>query len=772
LTLERSGPGDFSRRVPDYFGIAAMGLLAYLVMAGDYLLRDSIPVAIAFDAAIGIGLVVLYVVRLRGRGDRLDGLLVVALVLFTVTAALSAFPRQSFDSALVALAYVAGLFIARDVLARPSARRILIAALVALSVTLTVIAAVSWLGLYLRWWSLTGWSVVPPLGMNLPSSPWGHRHDLAILLAMLYPAWWVGRIRLLRATAAVAIGLVDLALIIIGGSRMVWIAIVVATALLAAPWLYRQLRRNRGRLLLAVAGAAVVVVGLVISGGLGPLAERLLGSASLAERTAMWGPLGQAWTTKLVAGYGPGSFPWILQGTGYFDTNSFAPRHPDSAVVQLLAEGGLIGLAAMAIAVAAIVSRLIHGTSSAARWAVVAFGVAAIGGNPTDFHFMVALAIAWVAYALPHDSSGRVPRGAILARPLDVTIAGALVVIGVAFVASTSARIAYAGARTDVAAGQLASAEASLQLAAALDPGMALYQRQLGAAKLMAGDATGAMPWLRSATRINPNDDLAWRSLALAYDRLNDLAAAADATDRAVQLQRSDSANLLVSARISVQQGDVSAAGRTLAEVVQAWPEIIAAPGWSGLISGGTPSAQILVRAAARWKSGQPSPEPLDVQPLLIHALMSGSGDGSGLESGVPPTVAAEYSAAMACEPTASGLLDGANDADRRQATYWAVVAREANLRGASDEPAALLYTIMTGDDLLASSGDEMLNPLNENGTRGASGDRWGYRRQPIDWPPSSWQLPAERSGLERLFIDPTGAVRAAGLDQQLANCL
>ena len=156
---------------------------------------------------------------------------------------------------------------------------------------------------------------------------------------------------------------------------------------------------------LSLLSVGIAGVALLASGVGGSLLERLTNFESVGWRTAMWEALIDWWLAHPLAGGGPGSFPWLLQGTGYFDTSSFAPRHPDSAPIQLLAEAGLLGIAGLVVLLAAIAPALVRSRAAAPTFALVAFATASLGSNPTDFAFMVIVAIAWVAYAIPRRSA-------------------------------------------------------------------------------------------------------------------------------------------------------------------------------------------------------------------------------------------------------------------------------------------------------------------------------------------------------------------------------
>ena len=90
---------------------------------------------------------------------------------------------------ITALVYAALLFVGRDLLVRPAARSALVWVLIGLSAALTLLTAVRWAAFLGEWIALAGWRTLPPLNMELPSIPWGHRHDLTLVLVMLYPAW-------------------------------------------------------------------------------------------------------------------------------------------------------------------------------------------------------------------------------------------------------------------------------------------------------------------------------------------------------------------------------------------------------------------------------------------------------------------------------------------------------------------------------------------------------------------------------------------------------
>jgi tetratricopeptide (TPR) repeat protein len=587
---------------------------------------------------------------------------------------------------------------------------------------------------------------------------------------MLYPSWWIGRITPLRAAMATVVGIVTLLIVLVDGSRAVWLAMVVASATLIVPVALKRWPRDiSGQAALGLVLAAGVAV-VAASGILGIVLERLLTGGTVAARWAMWGPLTDAWLSKPVAGYGPGSFAWVLQQTDYFDTNTFAPRHPDSAIFQLLPEAGLLGAAALLVVLVTLWSPIFRGRSVAARWVLIAFAVAGVGANPTDFGFLVAVAIAWVAFAIPREPAGPVQAPAAH-RLTKATLVASFGVVAVAWTATAAADVSYLSARSAIGVERLDEAIPQLELARSLDPGMALYARQFGTAQLLTDDAPAAILNLEDAVQLNPSDDLAWRALALAHSASGDSDSAWAALKRAIDTQRSDPTNLLLAARWEMETGRDAEALTTLGEVVQAWPEIVAAPGWIEFLPPSISTLDVVETALDRWSQDLPSPEPRSFQPALL-AVWAGRTNlaEESAEEALGPSLGAMYVAVMGCSPNATLLLERAPDPVLRTSLYWSLVARQSALDGQVNDRALRLFAIMAGDLLLSVPSDETLNPLDENGHGGFSADLWGYRRLTIVWPDYE-ELPSPWAGTARLFVQPREALDASGLDTVVQAC-
>ncbi len=727
--------------------MVAMGLtvaMAYVVMVGGTAIGEVEAELRLVNAAISALIIVAAGTLLAAGIDRVDGFAIAALALFALAGLVSEFPRQSFDAVLAALAYVAAFVVGRRVLARVRARRWVVWGFIGLSALFILLFSALWVAPVLEWWRATGWQVIPPLNFEHRSFPWGHRHDAALLVVILYPAWWIGRPSGIRRAVAIAFGVLAGLIVLVDGSRALWLAMGVATAVLAMPAVVRRARQgvSRAQVMAGVTVGAGVAVLLAVSGVGSSLFQRAMNAATLGYRAELWGAVADAWSSRPIAGFGPGSFPWVLQTTDYFDTNSLAPRHPDSAVVQMLAEGGILGLVALAVLVGGVGVAVMRSRTVAARWVLLTFTVASLNANPTDFAFLIVVAIAWVAYAIPH----RVPAEGIgrAAIPYAIGAAVAVAAIGFAYVPTLVAGFSYERGREAVDAGNLDVAARHFTDASGADAGLALYPRQLGTAELLAGDIDAAVPSLESATRINEWDDLAWRTLALAHEAAGDEAAAEAAIARAVDIQRSDPTNLLLAAIIGADDGSVAA------EVVQAWPWIVHAAGWEEWLPPGSTTTSVVEAALDRWTADAPMPEVEQGQSLWLAAMADSANLDEAIEqSGLGQEMGGALAAAIRCQPVQS-TLDAMGGSAMTNHLYWWLRARDALITGESaDEPMRIAELMGRPPPSDASIG-AVLNPLHENGQY--STDQWGYRRLPISWPDYVVSVPSQGAGMARWF--------------------
>ncbi len=749
--------------------VAPSVALAYFVLLGGTPIGEQLGVLRIINSVIGATFVVLYIRRLPRRADAIDLIILAAFLLVTVTAVASPFPRQAVDALLAMLAYAAVFYVARDLIARPAIKQVLVWTLRLLSAAITVYVAIRYLPSYVEWLELTEGSVTPPLGLPMVARPWGHAYDLTTLAVMLLPSWMIGPRTRMRIGIAVALGSLLALIVFLLGSRAQWLAIAVASVALLSMPVARLLPRlrPRGRW---IAGASVVVTaGLVVAFG-GPILERLLTPATVVQRVEMWSGLVDAWAQRPIFGFGPGTFPWVLQQTTYFDTNSIHPRHPDNAFFQLLAEGGMLGMTAAGLVVGTLGWRLLRARAVLASWPILVFLVNAAGANPTDFSYLIIIVSLWAVIGLPRrPSTGSSGSRKVVLRP---AFTGAMLVIAIPLSSTLVAGLAFDAGARDVYDGHLEAARADFTLAIALDPSMALYVRQRGITNLLEARHDAAIADLQRATAINPNDDLGWRALAIALRADGRSDEARDALDETLDLQRSDKSNLLLRVAWQAQDGDIEGLRQTLAEVVLAWPTVVGAPGWDKVSGGNVEPRNAVELALDRWERGQSTPEPLRGQ-LSTLALLGERPEllSQGATVDHLPRLLANAAAAVTwCEPDATDLLESMPSEERRISTYWALRVQNAAERQEEDPDALTLFRLSTFKNPSPESASLLLNPLRENNERG-SVDSWGYDRVVVRWDSSPIMLPSPDAGSDRLLVDPRGARRAMGFSSGPGDC-
>jgi O-antigen ligase len=696
--------------------------------------------------ALTVALIAAWAVVCRRGTDRLDLAVIAALLLFAVACVTSAFARQSFDAAWLCTGYAAAFSIARRALAVRSTRQFVIVAMAALSLTFSTVTAARWLSDVVTWLTITGWQF-PPLDFHFQTAPWGHRHDVALMITMLLPAWFMlGRSRKVTVGAVIATTLTSV-VVFLDGSRNLWIAILAASAAVTGRAIWPRLRalslRQRWTL------AALVL--LIVAGGLfAGVAERIINLRTIAARAELWRAGTDAWLSRPLTGQGPGSFPWALQLTDYFDTNSWAPRHPDSAVIQLLAEVGVLGVLSASMLLVSIGRRMWR--SKVAAWALLCFGVSCIAANPTDFGFLVAIAIAWSALAIPFkrisglENAKPAPRR-LAYRSSPWVIGLALLPITAGMVLASFAEFSYQAAGEAVATSNLPLAEESLRTAVMLDPRMALYHRTLGVIQWAQSGPRGSLDQLEQAVEANGSDDYAFRILGAAAWLAGDRARGMAAITHAVRLQRSDSNNTLLAAEFIAEQEGSGASLELVAETLQANPRLALAPDWNRYLAGlGLRPREVAKVAAERWQDRLTSPLPVTIQGLWLTAL-SGSHDlvaRAQREASVAPELAAAVTAALNCRDGHAAQTLTRFQAPR-ETTYWNVRIALAAREGSFDGNAYAILRIMTGSD---RGNLDSVDVLSENTAPGFSLDSWGYRRLSIVIDGLAGSLPSPSAGM------------------------
>jgi len=754
-----SGVATLRRSIPNL--LFAVPLIYFILLGGTDAGLLVTPLR-AIGAAISAVVVAWCIVRRLDVSDITDRLVVLALLTFLATCMVSSQPRLSLDAAISALALCSAFLIARGLLADERARVLLITVLGLCGLVIGVVFAALWGAVWIRWLSIPG-AGIPPLDLILPVGPYRHFHLLGTMVAMLLPALFVlwgrgGSIRLL-AFVGVASGA---AVILMSGSRTAWLAAVLG---LGIPLVLRH-REAWRRIPLAAPAAVIVVFAVAVATGLAePILSRLLGTDTIALRADIWAVTLQRWLLSPLVGSGPGTFIATLTLGGYYNHFAESGRHAHNAVIQLLAEGGLVGVASLGLLGASLVAGVRNW--KALPWAPTAgtliFALNSLTDNPADMTALVVIALAWAALLVP-----RVDRSYSIAEPGRHSDAVRGVSVGAGFGVALATIVmllaSWAFDQAGIAAqqGHGAVAVQRLSVAIALDPSFALYRRDRGVWRIAQGDTAGGRRDLENAFALNPADATAAREVGLLASEQGADATAEAWAERAVRLRATHAENGLTLAYVAARAGDGQLEAETLSEVLRREPWVAAAPGWSTWFPVGDALDQLLARAQKSAAS-----EPANGRLQLADAWLAAS---IGLPS---PN-------ATAPDGVASAAVIDCRLTEARAAISGMTTAEAVSLDGLS---ARILVARASGstsiDDLIALAGlrSSLLGILASQYVPGASPfadpatDVALYRRLPMPAPGLDPILPTADSGTSAWLRDPAGAADRGAPNSDLARC-
>jgi len=526
------------------------------------------------NGLLGAILVAWWIVSLRRGSDTTDLLVVGGLLAFVLAGAAALYPRQAFDASTAALVWAAAFGVGRRVLANPAHRFLCLRLLALCGLVLGGAFLLIWGRVWIEWIGLTG--EIPPLDLTLPHHIYRHYYVVAMLLAALAPACaYLLRDRILRYPAALALGLTVL-LALLSGSRTVWLAFAIAGA--ATVFMFPQFRRA----FLAVAAAVTFVVVIALaSGSLGPVLERLAASGTVGYRLDIWRSALQIWSEHPLTGIGPGAISSGLTLTDLMAQYAFNNRHADNAIIQLAAEGGLLGLTGGLLAFAGVLAgrrRELPGSRVALLALILLVGLS-LTNNPTDSPNIVALIVCYAALVGPYQSAA--PDSPTLASIWPKAVTGATWVgagaVGMAVAVFNLAAVNHASAQSAAAAGLWREAARELRSATSLDPGMALYHRDYAVILAEIGaDPEASLRELGLAVSLSPADATALRALAVQRSAVGDADGAERAAREATRIRPLFAENWIALALVS--EGNEAEAA--LVEALRLSPWLPGSPAW------------------------------------------------------------------------------------------------------------------------------------------------------------------------------------------------
>jgi tetratricopeptide (TPR) repeat protein len=455
-------------------------------------------------------------------------------------------------------------------------------------------------------------------------------------------------------------------------------------------------------------------------------------------RVNQWSSALQLWTGSWLQGIGPGSYPFQMRLTDYFQQNSYVGRHPDDALIQILAETGVLGICAAGLLIASVVimARRYH-LPQANMFAILVFIFAGLGANPSEYGYLVIILLLWVAHAFPAEPPHSTATVVSWIRPAIFTAAG---VIALATMSMAGAAFAFERASANASEKDYNSAVAALSVASALDPGMALYRRERGVARAIIGDRVAALDDLRAAVSLNRADDVAYRSIAVVESQLGNHADATRAASAAVQRVWSDLTNQEVLLRVAAPGSSESISAARASLLLAPW--IGDTPAWKRLVAASIPRSELLANSIEPLVvGGVPFPDP-------FSAVWRAAADSrqKALEQvleAVPQLRETGLSlrSFLACD--ASAALSRILAAESREGTdgaYWGVRLLIERQTG-SDETRSLHVGSLLAPGLPDIAFGAAV-PLDAFG--GGARDLWGYRRLPVPHSAATWLVSSQ----------------------------
>jgi O-antigen ligase len=721
--------------------------LVFVGLIGASEAGQFLVVVRASATAIGGALIVVFLVRAPSRHDRLDLAVLVALLTFLLTCVTSAMPRLSLDTATSAVAYAAAFYVARDAVSDEGGRRLATTVLGLMGALIGIGYFIGWSMAWLRWAAVPG-AGIPPVGLALPPAPFGHHYLVGTMAAILLPACIAVARRPVIWPVGLAGTVAGLAVVVMSGSRTVWLSIGVALIVVAGLGGYRvavsRWRWVVGAVLAALAGAALLGAGLI---------QRLATTSTVEGRLEIYAASLDRWLDAPLMGHGPGTYSAQMTLAGHDELLT----HGHNALVQMLVEGGLVGAAGLVLLVVAVVMAALRHRprNTTAIAGLTVFGVAALTDNPTVFGFLVVPAMAWAALACPREPGPMVAPARWMTR-LNLGLAAMAAVAVVAFL---GAAWVYESAARRADVGDTKGVITALEIATGLDPGHPLYQRDLAIWRLADGAPEAARKLLERAIGANPADPAAQRAAALVAAASGDPDGLAVARSL-VDLRSEDPAGLLTLAYVARQLGDEATAANGLVQALRYEPWIAASEAWQTEFGDGAEA--VLQDANASWTSDPSGAEQHEQARAWLASMV-----GAPLDSSAVSATDAAASAVIDCRTEDALALLGPTSESQLDSGSLLIRILAARAEG---EPA---------DDYITLAG--LRSPFNafvaSNEVAGTSPfaalgyDVQFYGRRAIPLPGDALLFPSAESGLSAWLRDPVAAADRGAPESGLAAC-
>jgi tetratricopeptide (TPR) repeat protein len=418
-------------------------------------------------------------------------------------------------------------------------------------------------------WMLAGGSGWPPVRLANELTSFGPVGvPPFVILATLPVALAVTRPRLRRAMVAALLA-VGVPLMVLSGSRSVWIAIAATAAVLFVSrarklrWVGRPSPRH---LALLLAGVVLTAVAIAFVG------SRVGDTSSLAYRTRLWDATLTVWRGDPWLGIGPGAMPYARQTVA-----PLLQPHSHNVPLGILGDAGIVGLVAalVAFAVFAWVARPRAESSMSGRVAFAVLIGIAIGFLGEDLTFLPGfnLLLMLAAAVALLDARAVTWRRVQLRLPIaGPAVAGVAALVACGLLADAAAVSFRAG--TDAAAVRdWPEAEDRLSVAVRLDPLQPSGAEALAIAADWNGHPARAREMAQRAVELNSGDANSWTNLAVLCLAAGDRDCASRAADSSLRASANSGLALINAARVFAATGRPAEADDAYrASLLQLWP--------------------------------------------------------------------------------------------------------------------------------------------------------------------------------------------------------
>ncbi|HEX9609912.1 MAG TPA: O-antigen ligase family protein [Candidatus Limnocylindria bacterium] len=489
-------------------GAAALWALGFIGFFGTYITTFDPTLRLVAALVYGVPAVAGAIVALAIRPHPLDIPVLAVIAAYALVSALSVDSTASLETLALATAYGSLFLLLLRVGRGPLRQGLVIGAAFAASAWLAF-TAIAWLQDAVTWVALDG--SIPPLAAR-SGGLWLSTDAIAALALLAAPLYLqIERASTRNVLAAVA-ALGAIIVIPLSGGRVEWVAILVAASVYYLTSGRRSWSRLRRPILIALGVAAVAGIGLFMTGWLG----------TLSGRTFIWQTALAVIARHPLDGAGPGTFSWVRLAESPELLNRYPVYHAHNLVLQVLADGGVLLLAAIAALSVVYVRHVARGTvpmtpaHRAGIGSLAGFAAILMMDELTQVPALTALAIGSATF-IAHDRSFR---PASMRAPIlrAIPALGCLLLVLVALPAvlnAHQARVAAAVGRERAVAGDWEGAERDFTAAAAAWPMRASYELALGLADAQLGREEDARAHYERANALSPGDPRALGALGV-----------------------------------------------------------------------------------------------------------------------------------------------------------------------------------------------------------------------------------------------------------------